>query len=128
MSNSDWFANDALPANTATGYTMNGGKPAPNVGMQPARGSSAGGGYSSAADMLKLSTALRSKKLVVPDDSGSFPDEVSATGVAGGSPGVNAIFFVMPRLGYTIVVLSNLDPPSAEKPGSQIRSWLERIQ
>lgn len=129
MSNSDWYAIDGLPANTAIGYTGSaGGKQVPNTSSLPARGSSAGGGYSTAGDMLKLAAALRSKKLVVPDDNGGFPAEAAATGIAGGSPGVNAAFLFMPRQGYTVVVLSNFDPPSAEKPGSLIRSWLADLK
>jgi CubicO group peptidase (beta-lactamase class C family) len=35
-------------------------------------------------------------------------------GHTGGSPGMNASFKVYPALGYTVIVLSNLDPPSAD--------------
>lgn len=127
MSKSGWFAIDELPANTATGYTAASGKHTPNTSSLPARGSSAGGGYSTAGDMLKLSAALLNKKLSVPDDNGVFPADVSGVGIAGGTPGVNALFMVMPRQGFTVVVLSNFDPPSAERPGTLIRSWLAQM-
>lgn len=128
MSNSGWFAIDALPPNTATGYKKESGHLVPNVKTLPARGSSAGGGYSTVGDLLKLSSAIRNRKVVVPDDTGVFPAEASATGIAGGSPGANAIFLVMPRTGYTVIVLSNLDPPSAEGPGTKLRDWLRSIK
>ncbi len=129
MSATDSFEIDALPTNTAIGYMSPGpGKRVPNKTVQPARGSSAGGGYSTAGDMLKLAVALRSKKLAIPEDDGSFPTEFADTGVAGGSPGINAVFISNGHAGYTVVVLSNFDPPSAEKPGMQISNWLKQLK
>ncbi len=129
MADTDSFAMNELPANTATGYMKNGmGGLAPNPSALPGRGSSAGGGYSTVADMLKFSNVLRSKKLEIPADDGTFPAEFKGTGVAGGSEGVNALFITNGQTGYTIIVLSNLDPPSAEKPGVQIRDWLKQVK
>jgi CubicO group peptidase (beta-lactamase class C family) len=129
MMNTDSYALDDLPANSAIGYLPKNGSVHPqNESMQPARGSSAGGGYSTADDLLKFSTALRSRKLLIPDDKGEFPAEFKGLGIAGGSPGVNATFSVNGQTGYTIIVLSNYGPPSAEKPGSQIRDWLKNIK
>ena len=91
-------------------------------------GSSAGGGYSTAGDMLKFSNALRGKKLEIPADDGTFPAEFKGAGFAGGSEGVNAVFITNGQTGYTIIVLSNYDPPSAEKPGIQIRDWLKQVK
>ena len=129
MTNTDSFMIDALPANTAIGYLPdNGSGHHKNEPMQPARGSSAGGGYSTADDMLKFSNALRSKKLAIPDDKGGFPPEFKRLGIAGGSPGVNALFIANGETGYTIIVLSNYDPPSAEKPGIMIRDWVKQVK
>ncbi|CAN5486996.1 hypothetical protein BH10ACI2_BH10ACI2_25070 [soil metagenome] len=129
MTNSDSYEIDKLPSNTAIGYLpKNNSGRATNESLQPARGSSAGGGYSTAADMLKFAEALRSKKLQVPDDKGVFPADFKGLGIAGGSPGVNAMFTTNGQTGYTIIVLSNYDPPTAEKPGSQIRDWLKNIK
>lgn len=129
MINTDSYALDALPANTAIGYLpKNGDSHQRNESMQPARGSSAGGGYSTADDLLKFSNALRSKKLLIPDDKGEFPAEFKDLGIAGGSPGVNATFSVNGQTGYTVIVLSNYDPPRAERPDSQIRAWLKNIK
>jgi hypothetical protein len=42
-------------------------------------------------------------------------------GIAGGAPGLNAALEMDPQSGYVIVVLSNLDPPSAESVARAIR-------
>jgi hypothetical protein len=47
-------------------------------------------------------------------------------GFAGGSPGTNAVMIMNFDSGTTVVVLSNLDPPSAEAPAKTIRGWLPR--
>ena len=39
----------------------------------------------------------------------------------GGSPGVNTQLDILPDLGYTIIVLSNYDPPSAGRVSSRAR-------
>ncbi len=123
------FAIDELPANTATGYMRKGsnGRDS-NARALPGRGSSAGGGYSTAGDMLKFSDALRSKKLEIPGEDGNFPAEFAGAGFAGGSEGVNALFIANGQTGYTIIVLSNYEPPSAEQPGLQVRDWLKNIK
>jgi CubicO group peptidase (beta-lactamase class C family) len=129
MTSTDSFETDKLPANTANGYTRRNLNDAleNNVSLQPFRGSSAGGGYSNAADLLRFSLALKSGKLAIPDDDGN-PRKDAGLGIAGGSPGVNALLLVNPQTGYTIIVLSNYDPPSAEKIGSQIRDWSKQIK
>lgn len=128
MSDTGSYEMDKLPANTAFGYELGGEGRKRNDRTLPARGSSAGGGYSTAADLLKFANALKSKKLEIPDDKGEFPAEFKGTGIAGGSEGVNAVFITNGQTGYTIVVLSNYDPPSAEKPGMQVRDWLKQIK
>lgn len=47
-----------------------------------------------------------------------------AIAIAGGSPGVNAVFEYDPKKDDVIIVLSNYDPPSAEDVAEQIRQWL----
>ena len=129
MTKTDSYEIDRLPVNTAIGYmSPPPGKKIPNTSEQPARGSSAGGGYSTVKDMLKFSEALRTGKLVIPDDNGSFPSDFVNAGFAGGSPGVNSIFIVTGKAGYTIIVLSNFDPPAAEKPGTTIRDWVKQLK
>jgi hypothetical protein len=39
-----------------------------------------------------------------------------------------SLFEVDPDSGYTVIVMSNYDPPSAEQVGRQIRGWLKQIK
>lgn len=128
MINSDSFENDKMPVNTANGYTKRiANNWSNNIDSRPFRGSAAGGGYSNAQDLLKFSVALKTRKLLIPDDEGN-PRKEAGLGIAGGSPGINALLLVNSRNGYTIIVLSNYDPPSAEKTGEQIRDLIREIQ
>lgn len=150
MENSDAYELDALPANVATGYTRrastDGREDAvrrSNIYTAPARGSSAGGGYSNAEDLLKFTLALQNGKLLNPEYSAWIlsgrdaapPSQTNGKaastkitggglGIAGGAPGINAILEMDIASGYTTIVLSNYDPPAAERVGRQIRSWL----
>ncbi len=129
MKDTDSFESDKMPANAANGYSSRNPteKRVSNIDTRPAKGSAAGGGYSTATDLLKFSEAVRSGKLLIPDDNGR-PQKQIGTGVAGGSPGVNAILLVNGQSGYTIIVLSNYDPPSAEVIGTQLRDWVKQIK
>jgi CubicO group peptidase (beta-lactamase class C family) len=121
MSVTGWYAKDSLPPNTAVGYTRGGpGGPAQgplrrNTDLLPGRGSSAGGGYSSAGDLLRLAHAVREGRI-----SGGPP---GGMGIAGGAPGINAVLET-DIAGYDLVVLTNLDPPAAEDVARQVRTWL----
>jgi len=116
------WAVDSLPANTARGYTR-GGQDAPastplgpNTDFLPGRGSSAGGGYSTAHDLLRLINALR---------AGTIPSAPPAgIGIAGGAPGLNAAVEGGLPGGYDVIVLTNLDPPAAERVAQIVRGWL----
>lgn len=123
MHATDSYALDSLPENTAVGYTR--GQPgAPsssgplrrNTDLLPGRGSAAGGGYSTARDLLAFAMAVRQGR--VP---GGPP---GAFGVAGGAPGLNALLESGLAGRYTLVVLANLDPPAAEEIGTRVRQWL----
>lgn len=128
MTETESFETDKLPVNTARGYTERNTKDRIiNTSRLAARGSAAGGGYSTAIDLLKFSLCLQSGKLVIPDDNGQ-PQKEAALGIAGGSDGVNGLLLVSGRTGYTVIILSNYDPPSAEKPGEQVRDLLRRIK
>jgi CubicO group peptidase (beta-lactamase class C family) len=48
------------------------------------------------------------------------PDEVRTYGHGGGAPGMNAILRVYPESGQSVIVLCNLDSPSA----SRMADWL----
>jgi D-alanyl-D-alanine carboxypeptidase len=138
MADSDSYPADDVVANRAVGYTKEGGRWRSNTFQRPARGSSAGGGYSTARDLLKFGAALKAGKLVAPAYSawilsrGDGPPEAAAPsgpisgslGIAGGSPGVNAALLIDADRGYTVIVLCNTDPPAAEKALKKIRDLL----
>jgi CubicO group peptidase (beta-lactamase class C family) len=112
-----------LAPGTAIGYTR-GDPEAPtpdgalsrNTSVLPGRGSAAGGGYSTAADLLSYVQALRESRI-----PGGTPPGI---GIAGGAPGTNAILEGDLPGGYDLVVLANLDPPAAEHLARAIRGWL----
>jgi CubicO group peptidase (beta-lactamase class C family) len=123
---------DAEVANRAIGQTKR-GPDGPlalrqaNTATLPGRGSSAGGGYSTAADMLRFAEALSTDKLTPP----KWTDWIFHTGpekngrslgIAGGAPGINAVVQINPP--YTAVILSNYDPPSAETIARAVRPLL----
>lgn len=123
MTNTDSFFSDAKTANLAEGYRNDdkGGR-VNNVDTRPARGSSAGGGYSTAEDLLKYSTALLGNKLL----SAAATKQIvgGGIGIAGGAPGINSELEIDPASGYTIVVMGNYDPPNAANVNRHIRSQL----
>lgn len=47
---------------------------------------------------------------------------------AGGAPGINAYLGTEPVPGFTIIVLSNYDPPTAMKAGKEIGHVLKRLR
>ncbi len=122
MTRTGSFAVDSLPPNTAIGYTR-GDEDAPlstplrpNGRDLPGRGSSAGGGYSTALDLVKFVQALREQRI---------PNGVPAgLGIAGGSGGMNAVVEGGLPGGYDLIVLANLDPPAAERVARMTREWL----
>jgi CubicO group peptidase (beta-lactamase class C family) len=104
----------------------------------PWRGTSAGGGYTTAADLMKFADALMSNKLLkaatlaeatrpqftTGDYGFGFqvgpPGEVRTYGHGGGASGMNAILRVYPESRQSVIVLCNLDGPSASRTGD----WL----
>jgi CubicO group peptidase (beta-lactamase class C family) len=115
---------DVPVPNRAIGYTRESPRgPAPgggrrnNLFLTLFKGSPAGGGYSTVDDLLRFDAALRSGIL--------FKDghKIVGLGAAGGTGGCNALLEQMDQ-GYTLVVLSNYDPPVAEKLGQTVRGWL----
>lgn len=122
MTRTGSFAVDSLPPNTAIGYTR-GDEDAPasapekpNINDLPGRGSSAGGGYSTAQDLMKFLKALREHRIANGPPAG--------LGIAGGSGGINAIVEGDLPGGYDFIVLANLDPPAAERVSRIVRGWL----
>jgi D-alanyl-D-alanine carboxypeptidase len=105
-----------------------------NTDIREVKGGPAGGGYSTAGDLVKFHMALRSYKLLNEEytklvttgkvDTGGpigryaygFGDKVfdgkHIIGHNGGSPGISANFEMYPELGDTAVILMNSDPPA----------------
>ena len=136
MKATGWGATGASSPRTATGYTRRAGPGLPdgplhpNGSMHGSAGSAAGGGYSTAADLLAFDTALRTGVLLDAARTGwvlnggpAGPGRArGGLGVAGGAPGINAN--LESDGAWTIVVLANLDPPAATSVGQAIRRAL----
>jgi len=123
MTRSGCFWKRSLPPGTATGYT--GTRLAANTATLPPRGTSAGGCYSTAGDLLRFANALFAHRLL----SAALTRTITTPKIAsygygfgvrgrpptvwhnGGSPGVGTELDVNRRLGYTVVLLTNRDPP-----------------
>lgn len=134
MADTDAFELDAVVPNLAVGYVK---KTRANIYSLPARGSSAGGGYSTAPDLLRYAEAVVANRLVSAPYTAWYlggprpdPKAPAATpagpvrgglGIVGGSPGVNAALEVSAAERLVIVVLANDDPPSAEGLARKIR-------
>ena len=115
----------------AAGYRREARRWISNAGSLPWRGMAAGGGYSTARDLLALGEALRGGRLLQPDtlaqatqpstEGGWYGlgmmlargDAPPGYGHDGGAPGMSAYLRVFPDSGYVVVALSNLDPPRA---------------
>jgi CubicO group peptidase (beta-lactamase class C family) len=138
MTSTDSEPEDTAVANRSTGYTAMGapaGQTRPNTDTLPYRGTSAGGGYSTVEDLLHFADALQQNKLLdarhvemlttgkpgTPNDSYAFGFEdhtINGTrcfGHGGGAPGMNGMLQICPGPGYVVAVLSNLDPPAAQR-------------
>jgi len=129
-------ATDSLPEseavpNRANGYMKRNGAWVSNAETLPWRGTAAGGGYSTAGDLLRFAEALGSGKLLSQKRLGEATrpqrehygygfdiqgeGQLSSYGHGGGAPGMNGELRVYPQLGYVLVALSNLDPPAASR-------------
>jgi CubicO group peptidase (beta-lactamase class C family)/C-terminal processing protease CtpA/Prc len=134
MTNSDAYEMHARTPNLAMGYAGSGGEAGrkENTGSRPNRGGPAGGGYSTVEDLLKFAVALRENKLL----SAQYTELVTtgkvkmgsnkyaygfgdlnvngkrSFGHNGGAPGIASSLSIFPELGYTVIVMTNYDPPN----------------
>jgi CubicO group peptidase (beta-lactamase class C family) len=123
---------DVPQTNVASGYTRlwdshdHADEPRRNnIYTRPARGSSAGGGYATALDLLRFAEAWKAGKLLGP----AMMARLGGPGAyAGGAPGINAELDIDPAPGYTVVVLSNYDPPAATAVAKKISALVRRIK
>lgn len=123
MRDTESYPKNESVANRAKGYTLRGGSGVlrENYETLPGRGSSAGGGYSTAPDLLRYVEALKASTICTEDDPAR-----TGFGVAGGAPGINAAFDWDPKAETVIIVLTNLDPPAAERVSRLVRGWMPR--
>lgn len=116
----------------AHGYMKEGARWVSNEGTLPYRGMAAGGGYSTAGDLLRFAHALVAGELIPKQllAAATSPKSISGGtgygfalqgegalrfyGGVGGAPGMNAELRIYPESGYVLVGLSNFDPPAAE--------------
>jgi CubicO group peptidase (beta-lactamase class C family) len=152
------FYEDGDTPNLAIGYTgvwPSGGvtelSRTDTLSILPVRGGPAGGGFSTVEDLLKFTVALCGHKLLSPKfteivltdkvgrddewggkyDYGFAEDMVNGKRIVGysaGFPGVNGVLDMYLELGYTIAVLSNYDPPSAQRVAYRLREMITRKQ
>jgi D-alanyl-D-alanine carboxypeptidase len=129
----------------SVGYTKPPGTSSwvPNSETLPYRGTSAGGGYSTAGDLARFARALLGHQLLRPDSTQLLitgkadlgpgaryaygfavlrdSDGNGSVGHGGGAPGMNGRLRIYPQSGYLVVVLANIDPPAADR----IADWLD---
>lgn len=121
----------------AVGYTLANGGLQSNASTLPLVGTSAGGGYSTVGDLYLFATALQEGKLLGPSLLNEASSDQSHQGYGfgfnvskdggfghgGGAPGINGEMRILPA-GYVVIVLANMDPPSATKMENFIESRL----
>lgn len=86
----------------------------------PRHGSPAGGAWSTAADMFRFAEWLRRRE---PPRGVSRDGDLM--GHSGGIEGASADVYTYPQAGYTVVVLSNQDPPASHDIARLARKLLE---
>ena len=131
MTGTDSLAETDQVANRSIGYVRRNDQWLPNVDTLPWRGTAAGGGYSTARDLLRFAQALEAGTLIskktlaeatTPRDGYGYGFSIRGEGPlrwyghGGGAPGMNGELRVYPELGYVLVGLANIDPPAASRP------------
>lgn len=133
----------ADPRGAARGYTRRGDGPGgpggpegpgplrDNASMHGVAGSAAGGCFAQASDLLAFDNAIREQRLLDAKMTGWYfnippppPGRLTggSGGVGGGAPGINTL---LESAGpWTVIVLANLDPPSARRLGAAIAKAL----
>jgi D-alanyl-D-alanine carboxypeptidase len=139
----------ALPApgkrpvpDLALGYTKRGGKTWHTDRTSPqVRGTAAGGGYTTAGDLLRFANALQDNTLLDAHDTellttghvampigGHYGygfevftlNGLRCFGHGGLGPGLDDDLKICPHAGYVVVVLANMDPPTGQRISSYI--------
>ena len=131
MTATDSLAENEPVANRSIGYMRRDDKLISNVDTLPWRGTAAGGGYSTARDLMRFGDALQTGTLISRKTLAEATTMKEGYGYGfggrgeglerwfghgGGAPGMNGELRIYPDLGYIIVGLANLDPPAASRP------------
>jgi D-alanyl-D-alanine carboxypeptidase len=111
---------DAINENVAVGYTRRSvdDQLRPNIFMHGAQGSAAGGGFATAADLLAFDSAMRAGRF-----TGDNSRPPGGNSIAGGAPGCNSVLATSGE--WTVIVLSNFDPPTGERLGEAVARALQ---
>jgi CubicO group peptidase (beta-lactamase class C family) len=133
MASSDSLPEDQAVPGRARAYTRSedGSTWIDATDTLPWRGTAAGGGYSTAGDLLKFARALQAGTLLSPAllaeatreqgqgygyGFGVRPEQgVPVYGHGGGAPGMNAELRIFPTLGEVVIGLGNVDPPAVSR-------------
>lgn len=130
MMNTDAYELDKVIPNLATGYTMSLEEPGQwknNTFLNPTKGTPAGGGYSTADDLLSFANALQNNILLSKENTAlctsgkvnyragmygygfeeNTIDGHRIIGHTGGHDGVASEIMIYPDLSYTVVILTN---------------------
>ncbi|MEO5898157.1 MAG: serine hydrolase domain-containing protein [Vicinamibacterales bacterium] len=111
MTSTGYPRSDQPASDIALGYTRRagGGSLQSNIALHGVTGSAAGGGYSTVLDLLTFVKAVK---------AGAFPGTAADMGIAGGAPGTSAV--VESSGEWTVIVVTNFDPPTGEQLGTLI--------
>ena len=122
MSNSGYYSKFSDTENMAKGYYYDENRTlANNFDTLPLLGSSAGGGYSTARDMLHFMNALNTDVFLhntydelrskdgLGYGMGVQRGKVPRVGASGGAPGISSTYETYPDTGYSIVILTNIN-------------------
>jgi CubicO group peptidase (beta-lactamase class C family) len=130
------------------GYTKRGGNTwHTDRNSPPFRGTAAGGGYTTVADLLRFANALQDNKLLDAQDTellttghvaigehyGYGFEEFTLNGLrcfghGGLGPGCDDDLKICPAAGYVVEVLANMDPPAGQRISSYIVNHLPEPQ
>ncbi|MEW6126203.1 MAG: serine hydrolase [Acidobacteriota bacterium] len=155
MTGSDCFAMTANTPNMAMGYTLMSDNEGERLTMRkansdsrPNRGGPAGGGYSTPEDLLKFASALTANKLLSAKLTELFTTGKVAMGGGdaryaygfgdmrvngkrafghnGGAPGIASSLSMFPESGYTVIIMTNYDPPQMLPVVRKIEGWVSQ--
>ena len=156
MNDTDSYELTEVVPNLAVGYAhfeddpMGADPRRSNIAFLPWKGSPAGGGYSTASDLLKFASALRAHKFLNEEltelvTSPKLPmagsprkadygygftsqkvsgREIRGHGGGGANSGINSVLEMFWNGSYTVIVLGNYDSPAAEDLAHQICEFL----